>query len=154
MLMSPGNRICFSQNTGTGLYRDSTDSYLIRQGALASKLPHAETLPFSVANLMDWFQLPPFLSNPSLFWICQWVKQIAKHRGMDSCHGGMSHNEVVQHLHQAKKGSTGAPSDSTCSGTAALYLLRRVGAASLSPFLSIAKPIIYNMTRLTFPLLI
>lgn len=41
MLVSPGHRTSFSQNAGAGLHRDSTDSCLIRPGALASKAPHS-----------------------------------------------------------------------------------------------------------------
>lgn len=83
-----------------------TDSYSIRQGALASELPHTVALPSHAANLMSWFQLPPLLPKPSLVRVCQPGKQAAEH-AMDSCHSGVSPNEVVQHLHQTKDSSTG-----------------------------------------------
>lgn len=66
----------------------------------------------------------------------------------------MSHNEIMQQLHQGKAGFTGTPANSIFFGAVVIVLLRCIVFAT-SVFISLKViAIIYNMTRLTFPLLI
>lgn len=98
--------------------------------------------------------LTSLLSDSSFVWIHQLIKQITQHKGTHSHHNWMSHNKVIQYLHQGKDSFPEAPANSICFGAAVIFLLRCIVPDNSFLVSLKVKAIIYNMTRLTFPLLI